>query len=112
MNMYSCEPDADARACAAAEQRRGPDSPRTCPRQGGGAWVVVGLGLALCSLPSGVEAQFDDFNDGDDQGWTHVSPLAPFGVPGVFTVTNGGYRIQTTRPSPNPASLGPPRAYS
>ena len=74
--------------------------------------LVIVLALSWWSLPGYVEAQFDDFNDGDDRGWTRISPLAFLGVPGVFTITNGGYRIQTIRPSPNPAMLGPPRAYS
>ncbi len=30
-------------------------------------------------------AQFDDFNDGNDLGWTHYEPLAPFGAGGTFT---------------------------
>src|SRR5437762_13036968 len=72
-------------------------------------WLT--LGLLLCSGRS-VQAQSDDFNDGDDNGWTEISPLAPYGVPGIFSFPNGGYRIQTTQPSPDQTNLGPPRAYT
>lgn len=53
----------------------------------------------------------DNFNDGNDQGWTHYDPLAPFGGGGAFTVSGGAYRIQAP-PSPSPGTLGPGRAGS
>ena len=98
--------------------------------------LSVVLSLAVCSLPRGLHAQSDNFNDGDDVGWTRVSPLEPFGVPGVFTFPNGdgfritgcddvvagcgvsnspnglGYRMQTLAASPSYPVLGAPRAYS
>ncbi|MBI2947658.1 MAG: hypothetical protein HYY23_08420 [Verrucomicrobia bacterium] len=54
----------------------------------------------------------DDFNDGNDAGWTRHSPLAQSGSSGAFSFPNGGYRIRTTAPSPNPEMFGPGRAYS
>ncbi len=54
---------------------------------------------------------FDDFNDGNDTGWTRSSPLAGFGGGGVFTFPSGGYSIAAPA-SPNPLALGPGRAAS
>ena len=51
----------------------------------------------------------DDFNDGDDAGWTQVSPLAPFGAGGTFSFPGGAYRIEAPA-SPAPGSVGPARA--
>lgn len=70
------------------------------------------LGLLLAAAPLALVAQSDDFDDGNDIGWTHYSPLAPYGVAGVFSFPSGGYRIQTTSPSPSPAQLGNGRAGS
>lgn len=53
----------------------------------------------------------DDFNDGNDQGWTHYDPLASFGAPGTFTVSGGSYRLQAAI-SPDPGTLGAGRAGS
>jgi hypothetical protein len=53
----------------------------------------------------------DNFNDGNDQGWTHYDPLAPFGAGGSFAVSGGTYRIQAP-PPPNPTVVGPGRAGS
>ncbi|MFM8331626.1 MAG: hypothetical protein ACKN9T_08050 [Candidatus Methylumidiphilus sp.] len=53
----------------------------------------------------------DNFNDGNDSGWTHYDPLAAFGLSGSYAFPNGGYRIQAAA---NPAApqLGPARAGS
>jgi hypothetical protein len=56
----------------------------------------------------------DDFNDGNDAGWTHYDPLAAFQAPDnktVYEVVDGHYRIATP-PSADPAQLGPARAGS
>lgn len=68
--------------------------------------------LALLLIgPAVARAQSDDFNDGNDVGWTHIDPLAGVGVGGTGTwiLTNGGYRIQASA-SANPAAAGPGRA--
>ena len=57
------------------------------------------------------QAQTDDFNDGNDTGWTRFSPLAPFGAGGQFSFPDGGYRIGAPG-SPNPGAAGPGRAGS
>lgn len=65
--------------------------------------LLVSSGLAV--------TVFDDFNDGNDAGWTRGSPLAGFGAGGVFTFPSGGYSISAPA-SPNPLALGPGRAAS
>ena len=69
--------------------------------------------LLVCLIASGGYAAtvVDDFNDGNDQGWTHYDPLAAFGAAGSYTVSGGTYRLQAP-PSPNQAALGPGRAGS
>ena len=72
--------------------------------------VALLCALALASYTTNALAEADDFDDGNDAGWTRYNPLSDFGVPGVFSFPNGGYRIQTTAPSPNPVALGAARA--
>jgi hypothetical protein len=60
-------------------------------------------------LSSPAAAQTDDFNDGNDAGWTRYAPLTGFGAAATYTVTNGVYHI-TSAPSPNEDQLGPSRA--
>jgi autotransporter-associated beta strand protein len=57
-------------------------------------------------------AIFDDFNDGNDNGWTRLSPLTVPGAPAVYSFP-GGNRYQISSPvSPNPGLFGPARAGS
>lgn len=67
----------------------------------------------VCVLP--VAAQIvDNFNDGNDAGWTRYDPIGShpsFPDQATFTLANGTYRIQVP-PSPLPAALGPARAGS
>lgn len=70
--------------------------------------------LILVALPAFLHAQTDDFNDGDDMGWTRYDPIGSHPqLPDIatFSFVNGGYRIQTA-PSPSPATVGPGRAGS
>lgn len=67
--------------------------------------------LLLASGSTHLSAQTDDFNDGNDTGWTRYTPLAPFGTGGSFSFPSGAYRI-TTPASPNPEILGPARTGS
>lgn len=75
----------------------------------------AGFVLALCLIPvtliSPALAQSDDFNDGNDTGWTRYTPLAPFGAGGTHAVINGAYRLSAPA-SPNPELLGPARIGS
>src|SRR5258708_1996342 len=76
--------------------------------------LFIKVSIALVFLvPDLCRAQVlvsDNFNDGNDTGWTHFEPLAPFGAPGTFSFPNADYRIQATA-SPD-AMLGPGRAGS
>lgn len=69
--------------------------------------------LFLAAAPLMLNAQLtDDFNDGNDNGWTRYDPIGSHPqLPDIatFTVVNGAYRIQTA-PSPAPSSVGPGRA--
>jgi hypothetical protein len=67
------------------------------------------LALACFIFPIGSLAQSDDFNSGNDNGWTRHDPLAPFGGGATFSFPNGGYRIQVPS-SPDVNALGPARA--
>jgi len=72
--------------------------------------VVLGLFLAGLGVSNAL-AQTDDFNDGNDTGWTRYDPLSTFAGPSTFSFPSGGYRIQSAA-SPNPGLLGPGRAGS
>jgi hypothetical protein len=71
-----------------------------------GLHAAAAVATALLLWPGPVQAQLDDFNDGNDDGWQRYSPLAPFGLPGVFSFPNGGYRIETRIPSGMPDNPG------
>jgi PEP-CTERM motif len=87
-----------------------PPSPRPMATRPGWIFALAVLPVLLGS-PAAAESIFDDFNDGNDVGWTRIEPLAPFGAPGTFSFPNGGYRLQAAA-SPNPAALGRARVYS
>ncbi len=72
------------------------------------SWVV---GLSSLLLPAAVFAQSDDFNDGNDAGWTHYEPLKAFGAGGTYSAAGGIYRLSAA-PSPAPADLGVQRIGS
>lgn len=70
------------------------------------------LVLASLLLPAAAGfAESDDFDDGNDTGWTHYSPLTPFGAGAAYTFPSGAYRVKAP-PSPAPAQVGPQRAGS
>ncbi|MDG2125255.1 MAG: hypothetical protein P8J87_16245 [Verrucomicrobiales bacterium] len=55
----------------------------------------------------------DNFDDGNDAGWTQSNPLSTFGVSGEFSFPDGNsYRIRTTVASPDQEALGPARTGS
>jgi len=65
--------------------------------------VRSGLALAICAIFScapllshGQLFQSDNFNDGNDSGWTRYDALAPLGLNATYSFPDGGYRIQTT----------------
>ncbi len=71
------------------------------------------LARALCPFAVALMAvaQSDDFNDGNDTGWSHYTPLAAFGAGATYSFPAGGYRIAAPA-SPAPDLLGPQRAGS
>ena len=74
------------------------------------AALVASTTLALAVVQP-VTAQFDDFNDGNDNGWVHYDPLSVlFGPMATYTVVNGAYRI--TAEIPPVQDAGPGRAGS
>lgn len=63
------------------------------------AWLACGTVVVAClalAHPAPVLAQSDDFNDGNDAGWTRYDPLAGFGLAATYSFPNGAYRLQTT----------------
>jgi hypothetical protein len=72
------------------------------------------LPLIPWMFPSGItHGQTDDFNDGDDSGWTRQDSIgiitgSPFAF---FEFPDGGYRISAAE-SPAPGLMGPSRAAS
>jgi len=58
----------------------------------------VFLLCAALACPRFLPAQSltDDFNDGNDTGWTRYDPLAGFGLTATYSFPSGGYRLQTT----------------
>jgi len=73
------------------------------------------LAAALLSLmgPAGaLKAQSDNFDDGNDVGWTHYDPVGDaLGSPrGTWSFTNGAYRIQSI--GAPPGALGQARVAS
>jgi hypothetical protein len=74
------------------------------------------LGALILLTVSSSASIFDAFSDGDDNGWTRLSPLDVVGAPGAFNFPNlgpGGIAYEIAAPvSPNPALYGPARAAS
>jgi hypothetical protein len=90
--------------------------PRPSTRRIAVPCLLLALACLLAGSPQLLNAQFfqsDDFNDGNDNGWTQYNPFADVGAHIVrWEFPNGGYRIRTTAPSPMYDPLGPGRAGS
>jgi hypothetical protein len=63
--------------------------------------TALAVGLTCLAGASSAMAQVDDFNDGNDTGWTRYDPGsqltllgAPFNVPGNYSLPSGGYRLK------------------
>jgi hypothetical protein len=69
------------------------------------------LVLAGQATPANAQIFSDNFDDGNDNGWTRYQPLQPFGAPGTWSFPSGAYQIQAAG-SPNPGTLGAGRAGS
>ena len=74
--------------------------------------LLLSAALVLCAPPLSAQIIEDDFNDGNDAGWSRYLPLQDFGVAATFSFPNGNsYRIQSAA-SPSPEQLGAGRAGS
>ena len=71
---------------------------------------VAGVPLAIALMSNLARGQFDDFNDGNDSGWTRYDPIGAFGNMAVYTFPHGGYRI--TAPGTGDPFVGGGRAGS
>jgi fibronectin-binding autotransporter adhesin len=72
--------------------------------------ALIGLAL-LTAIPAKAQIS-DDFNTGNDNNWTRLSPLTFFSAPAVYSFP-GGNSYQISSPvSPNPGLSGPARAGS
>jgi hypothetical protein len=74
--------------------------------------LAVFLLVAASSFASAAVTITDDFNDGNDSGWSRQSSLAGFGAAGVFTFPGGSTYQMSAPASPNPGALGPARTGS
>jgi hypothetical protein len=70
--------------------------------------VAALVGLCASTVAFG---QSDNFDDGNDAGWTRYSPLAAFGAGAQYSFPNGAYRIKSPG-SPNVELVGNARAGS
>lgn len=72
--------------------------------------LPISLLIAASSFASAAATITDDFNDGNDTGWTRLSPLTVLGAPANFNFPGGGYQIianpQTVGPQYGPARAG------
>jgi hypothetical protein len=76
------------------------------------SFLILTLAASLANPVPKLFAQSDDFDDGNDLGWTRYDPFAGAGLHIVkWEFTNSAYRIRTTSPSPS-QQLGPGRAGS
>jgi hypothetical protein len=96
-----------------SNQRELPQLPRRRRRRSLPVGILFALCLALCGFGPPAVAQTDDFNDGNDTGWTRMNPLAglPYGGTGTWSFPGGAYRIQAAA-SLAPQTAGPGRAGS
>lgn len=74
--------------------------------------LLVGLAASSFLTPR-LEAQVDNFSDGDDVGWINYDPffMAGLGSRVTFDPSGGTYRL-TSLASPNPLAIGPARGAS
>lgn len=76
--------------------------------------LVAGLLLAGTACDGQAQSIADDFNDGNDTGWSHYDTIGThpaFPDQGTWAFPNGGYRMQTGA-SPAPSVVGPARIGS
>lgn len=86
--------------------------PGNAPRAVAPTAAALLLG-ALALVPAAAQGQgaSDNFDDGNDTGWTRYEPLAGFGAGGTYAFPGGAYGIGAGG-SPAPGLVGPGRAGS
>jgi len=75
---------------------------------------VFALTTLFILAPAAVRAQSDDFNDGNDAGWTRLD-LRVVGTPSTYTFPSdgsGGSAYRFFSPAPTVSTFGPARALS
>jgi len=71
----------------------------------------IEVGGVICLMPGWSQVS-DDFEDGNDDGWTRLNPLGDFGGKATFSFPGGeSYRFQVGT-SPNAETLGQARGGS
>jgi hypothetical protein len=64
------------------------------------------IALVAAFTAAAPAALIDDFNDGDDAGWTHIDLLNQFGLgPTIYDASGGTYAISSSNPLPQTPSL-------
>lgn len=66
----------------------------------------------LLAAPAAAITIIDNFNDGNNVGWTDASPLAGFGAASSYSYPGGNSYRLTVGASPNPGALGASRGAS
>ncbi len=73
------------------------------------ALKILSIYLFLAGVTGEAGAQSDDYEDGNDDGWTQFHPLAAAAVPSPFSFPGGAYQL-AVGPSPSVGVAGPSRA--
>jgi hypothetical protein len=71
--------------------------------------IILAVALVLLQSTS-LRAQVDDFNDGNDEGWTRFNPLTVVGAGATWSFPDGAYRL--VAPAPPIPNAGPARAFT
>jgi hypothetical protein len=71
--------------------------------------VILAVALVLLQSTS-LRAQVDDFDDGNDEGWTRFNPLTVVGAGATWSFPDGAYRLEA--PAPPVPNAGPARAFT
>ncbi len=64
------------------------------------------LVAALTTQAPAETVLIDDFNDGNDDGWSHLDLLPATYGPGIFDASSFEYRLSSTGANPNPSDPG------
>ena len=69
-------------------------------------WPALATALTLACVFTAPAATIDNFDDGDDVGWTHIDVLDMYGLgPTIYDASSGAYHIASGNPLPPTPSL-------